>query len=301
MRSKCATDAISYLQLTQGEQFGPGREPLPPAMSEAAVQLVADAVPDQYIQRLLVRLHAGWRNACDALWPCVARSWSVLERRVPALPPPQEESRQLEAAPNYWVPLHELSSPKTTAEEVVAELYAACIKNKAIPGIVGAEYWLQVGWPRKGVWVPVTQVAWMGQSPLDKPARPAALAHSAVPCVVTEGAHCSCVSGTTPPRLQIYEQGRGLGFHMDKVHQLCMRALRGEGPGLPSTLPMHGSTEGVPSWDRQPRPRCCPPLLDRPLQDEHVMATEGKMVNPLLSSVLYLTGSTESAERQGVC
>lgn len=47
---------------------------------------------------------------------------------------------------------------------------------------------------------------------------------------------------------QVYEGGRGLGFHFDK--------------------------------------------------DEHVMAAEGRMINPILSSVLYLTGSSGDAVRQ---
>jgi hypothetical protein len=48
--------------------------------------------------------------------------------------------------------------------------------------------------------------------------------------------------------VQIYEGGRGLGFHFDK--------------------------------------------------DEHAMAEEGRMVNPILSSVLYLTGSRGDSLRQ---
>ena len=48
--------------------------------------------------------------------------------------------------------------------------------------------------------------------------------------------------------VQIYEGGRGLGFHFDK--------------------------------------------------DEHAMAQEGRMVNPILSSVLYLTGSRRDSLRQ---
>ena len=48
-----------------------------------------------------------------------------------------------------------------------------------------------------------------------------------------------------PPPPQIYEGGRGLGFHLDK--------------------------------------------------DEHAMATEGRMVCPIHSSVLYLTGGEEPA------
>ena len=56
---------------------------------------------------------------------------------------------------------------------------------------------------------------------------------------------------TTPPaRVQIYEGGRGLGFHFDK--------------------------------------------------DEHAMREAGSMVNPALSSVLYLTGSQSDVLRQ-VC
>ena len=35
------------------------------------------------------------------------------------------------------------------------------------------------------------------------------------------------------------------------------------------------------------------------LQDEHIMAEEGRMVTPCLSSVLYLTGSVQDRIRQG--
>ncbi|KAL6778568.1 hypothetical protein ACKKBF_B15310 [Auxenochlorella protothecoides x Auxenochlorella symbiontica] len=49
--------------------------------------------------------------------------------------------------------------------------------------------------------------------------------------------------------VQIFEKGRGLGFHMDK--------------------------------------------------DEHLMANEGRLVTPLISSVLYLTGTAQNPQRQG--
>jgi uncharacterized membrane protein YgcG len=120
-----------------------------------------------------------------------------------------ETARSLESKPNFWLPLDAIHANeiRTPAERLVADLYHRCI----LPHVLGPSQWGVGHQPDGGG----------GRASLE-------------PGQVLQGAEYWT---------QVYRNGRGLAFHVDK--------------------------------------------------DEHAMKTRGEMINPVHSSVLYLTGGRD--------
>lgn len=112
----------------------------------------------------------------------------------------QADAPALAECPNYWVPRAVVEGQEpaaTAAEQVVQHLYRRLAAEQLGPhgaDFVGAEYWCQVGACGGG-----------GRQPAAVPAcMPALLGAATSPLLPLHS-------------LQIYEKGRGLGWHVDKV------------------------------------------------------------------------------------
>ncbi|KAL6777699.1 hypothetical protein ACKKBG_A15310 [Auxenochlorella protothecoides x Auxenochlorella symbiontica] len=148
---------------------------------------------------------------------------------------------------------------------------------------------------------------WFPLECLDSPATAAeeAAAHLYHTCIAAKD-----VKGVVGAEywVQIFEKGRGLSFHMDKVFVTVVGWNRrpmmvgrefqektphvDDSPGqehppsISLTTIKHSALSQLPSGGLHP-------------QDEHLMANEGRLVTPLISSVLYLTGTAQNPQRQG--
>lgn len=201
----------------------------------------------------------------------------------------QSDAKALAASPNYWFPLECLDSPATAAEEAAAHLYHTYIAAKDVEGVVGAEYWVQAGSLAPGKTAAVLKTLGIPYSPegcrLHHPLHPNIpdnryLRRDEVSAFTWTRYFVSIVGLNWRPMMV------GREFQ-EKTPHVDDSPGQEHPPSISLMTVKHSALSQLPSGGLHP-------------QDEHLMANEGRLVTPLISSVLYLTGTAQNPQRQGV-
>uniref|UniRef100_A0A1D2A7B2 Uncharacterized protein n=2 Tax=Auxenochlorella protothecoides TaxID=3075 RepID=A0A1D2A7B2_AUXPR len=200
----------------------------------------------------------------------------------------QSDAKALAASPNYWFPLECLDSPATAAEEAAAHLYHTYIAAKDVEGVVGAEYWVQAGSLAPGKTAAVLKTLGIPYSPegcrLHHPLHPNIpdnryLRRDEVSAFTWTRYFVSIVGLNWRPMMV------GREFQ-EKTPHVDDSPGQEHPPSISLMTVKHSALSQLPSGGLHP-------------QDEHLMANEGRLVTPLISSVLYLTGTAQNPQRQG--